>query len=236
MKLRMTWLLLLWWGFAAGSALAQRPGTTVQLPTFSSFSVGTTVSVPDRGSVYLGGIKRASTGRNEFRVPLLPFRPFRNTGIGRELSASSVHVTATIHDFEAMDEFLLSQPTAYARSLRSPPVGAAAAWAKTLRRRDPAYGTSWKVSGAAEPRGASAMSVAEARAQRLRQQDLRAAEAVEFFERGRNAEMAGKSGAAKVYYQMAARRATGQLSQQVVARLEMLSRPATARQIAQRQP
>ena len=32
-------------------------GTSVQLPTFSNFSVGTTVSVPDRGAATLGGAK-----------------------------------------------------------------------------------------------------------------------------------------------------------------------------------
>ena len=82
----------------------------MQLPTFSYFSVNTTVTVPDRGSAYLGGVNRAAEGRNEFGTPLLPFRPFRNVGIGRETSASGMWVTATIHDFDAMDRYLLSAP------------------------------------------------------------------------------------------------------------------------------
>ena len=42
----------------------QRPavGTTVQLPTLSRFSVNTTVSVPDGGTMYLGGIRRGAEG------------------------------------------------------------------------------------------------------------------------------------------------------------------------------
>ena len=43
----------------------------MQLPTFSFVTVTTTVSVPDGGTVLLGGIKRLSEGRNEFGVPLL---------------------------------------------------------------------------------------------------------------------------------------------------------------------
>jgi len=40
-------------------------GTTVQLPTFSFVTVTTTVSVPDGGTVLLGGIKRLREARNE---------------------------------------------------------------------------------------------------------------------------------------------------------------------------
>lgn len=78
-----------------------RSGTTVQLPTFQFISVTTTVSVPDGGTVLLGGIKRLSEGRNEFGVPLLskvPYinRLFRNTGIGRETDSLMMMVTPRI--------------------------------------------------------------------------------------------------------------------------------------------
>jgi general secretion pathway protein D len=67
-------------------------GTTVQLPTFNFTTVSTTVSVPDGGTVLLGGIKRLSEGRNERGVPMLskvPYinRLFRNVGIGRDTQA-----------------------------------------------------------------------------------------------------------------------------------------------------
>ncbi len=78
-----------------------RSGTTVQLPTFQFVSVTTTVSVPDGGTVLLGGIKRLNEGRNEFGVPLLskvPYinRLFRNVGIGRETDSLMMMVTPRI--------------------------------------------------------------------------------------------------------------------------------------------
>jgi general secretion pathway protein D len=76
-------------------------GTTVQLPTFSFVTVTTTVSVPDGGTILLGGIKRLSEGRNEFGVPLLnklPYinRLFSNVGIGRETQSLMMMVTPRI--------------------------------------------------------------------------------------------------------------------------------------------
>lgn len=76
-------------------------GTTVQLPTFSYVTVTTTVSVPDGGTVLLGGIKRLSEGRSEFGVPMLnqiPYinRLFKNVGIGRETQSLMMMVTPRI--------------------------------------------------------------------------------------------------------------------------------------------
>ena len=76
-------------------------GTTVQLPTFSFVTVTTTVSVPDGGTVLLGGIKRLSEGRTEFGVPILnklPYvsRLFKNVGIGRETESLMMMVTPRI--------------------------------------------------------------------------------------------------------------------------------------------
>ena len=76
-------------------------GTTVQLPTFNFTTVSTTVSVPDGGTVLLGGIKRLSEGRNERGVPMLskvPYisRLFRNVGIGRDTQSLMMMVTPRI--------------------------------------------------------------------------------------------------------------------------------------------
>jgi general secretion pathway protein D len=86
-------------------------GTTVQLPTFSVMTVNTTVSVPDGGTVLLGGIKRLSEGRNEFGVPLLskiPYinRLFKNVGIGRETQSLMMMVTPRIIIQEEEEEKL----------------------------------------------------------------------------------------------------------------------------------
>ncbi|MFG0267742.1 MAG: type II secretion system protein GspD [Rhodopirellula sp. JB055] len=76
-------------------------GTTVQQPTFAFTTVNTTVSVPDGGTILLGGIKRMSEGRNERGVPFLskiPYvsRLFRNTAVGRQSSSLMMMVTPRI--------------------------------------------------------------------------------------------------------------------------------------------
>ena len=76
-------------------------GTTVQLPTFAFTTVSTTVSVPDGGTVLLGGIKRLKEARNEQGLPLLSKLPyinrlFKNVGIGRESQSLMLMVTPRI--------------------------------------------------------------------------------------------------------------------------------------------
>ncbi|MEM8947558.1 MAG: hypothetical protein AAGD11_20460 [Planctomycetota bacterium] len=95
----------------ANTSNVVRSGTTVQLPTFEVISVATTVSVPDGGTVLLGGIKRLREGRNEFGVPLLskvPYidRLFRNVGIGRETDSLMMMVTPHIIIQEEEEERL----------------------------------------------------------------------------------------------------------------------------------
>lgn len=238
MRLSRTWVALAVIGLWAGAALAQQP-TTVQLPTYSFFNTNTTVTVPDRGSVYLGGVNRAATGRSEFGAPLLPFR---NRSIGMERSASSAWVSVWVHDFEAMDQYLLSQPTAFraAQAANSRPlmpqvasgpspyaassIGASDTW---NRRLDAAQ------QGSAGP---TAMSLAELRAKHEREQQSRSDEARKWFERGQGAEAAGKRNVARVYYQMAARRATGPLKDQIAARLDAVDSSSKTSKLAQSQP
>ncbi|MDA1051586.1 MAG: general secretion pathway protein GspD [Planctomycetota bacterium] len=86
-------------------------GTTVQLPTFSFTTVSTTVSVPDGGTVLLGGIKRLSEARAEQGVPMLnkiPYvnRLFKNVGIGRETTSLMLMVTPRIIIQEEEEEKL----------------------------------------------------------------------------------------------------------------------------------
>ncbi len=86
-------------------------GTTVQLPTVAQITVTTTVSVPDGGTVLLGGIKRLSEGRTEAGVPILnkvPYinRLFRNSAIGRETQSLMMMVTPRIIIQEEEEERL----------------------------------------------------------------------------------------------------------------------------------
>jgi general secretion pathway protein D len=92
-----------------------RSGTTVQLPTFSFVTVTTTVSVPDGGTVLLGGIKRLNEERREYGTPILdkiPYlnRLFKNVGIGRDTSSLMMMVTPRIIIQEEEEEKLGIQP------------------------------------------------------------------------------------------------------------------------------
>ncbi len=87
-------------------------GTTIQQPEFLFTTVTTTVSVPDGGTVLLGGIKRLREGRNEFGVPILskiPYinRLFKNVGIGRTTDSLMLMVTPRIIIQEEEEEKLL---------------------------------------------------------------------------------------------------------------------------------
>ncbi|MEO8493816.1 MAG: hypothetical protein ABI614_02010 [Planctomycetota bacterium] len=93
------------------NAVTTTEGTTVQLPTFSFTTVSTTVSVPDGGTVLLGGIKRLSEARTEQGVPMLnkiPYvnRLFKNVGIGRTTQSLMLMVTPRIIIQEEEEEKL----------------------------------------------------------------------------------------------------------------------------------
>lgn len=88
---------------------------TVQQPVTEIVTVSTTVSVPDGGTVLLGGIKRLREGRNMSGVPILnkiPYvsRLFKNTGVGRETESVMLMVTPRIIIQEEEEE-LLGIPT-----------------------------------------------------------------------------------------------------------------------------
>jgi type II secretory pathway component GspD/PulD (secretin)/tetratricopeptide (TPR) repeat protein len=84
---------------------------TVQQPVQEVVSVSTVVSVPDGGTVLLGGIKRLKEGRNMAGVPILnkiPYisRLFKNTGVGRETESLMLMVTPRIIIQEEEEELL----------------------------------------------------------------------------------------------------------------------------------
>ncbi|MFM7109298.1 MAG: hypothetical protein ACKOZU_12005, partial [Planctomycetaceae bacterium] len=95
-----------------GELEVQSNGTTIQLPEFLFTTVTTTVSVPDGGTVLLGGIKRLREGRNEYGVPILskiPYinRLFKNVGFGRTTDSLMLMVTPRIIIQEEEEEKLL---------------------------------------------------------------------------------------------------------------------------------
>ena len=84
------------------TAPARAQNITVQQPEVSVFSVDTVVSVPDRGSAFLGGVGSARSARNSSGI-------FRNgSSLGGDRSHAGMSVGVYIHDFAAMDEALLN--------------------------------------------------------------------------------------------------------------------------------
>ena len=84
---------------------------TVQQPVQAVLNVTTTVSVPDGGTVLLGGVKRLKEGRNMAGVPILnkiPYisRLFKNSGVGRDTESVMLMVTPRIIIQEEEEELL----------------------------------------------------------------------------------------------------------------------------------
>ena len=84
---------------------------TVQQPIQQILNVTTTVSVPDGGTVLLGGVKRLREGRKMSGVPILnkiPYisRLFKNSGVGRETESIMLMVTPRIIIQEEEEELL----------------------------------------------------------------------------------------------------------------------------------
>jgi type II secretory pathway component GspD/PulD (secretin) len=73
----------------------------LQQPVLNSINITTTATVPDGGTVVLGGLKRLSEGRNEFGPPVLSKIPwinrlFRNQAYGKEVESLLIMVTPRI--------------------------------------------------------------------------------------------------------------------------------------------
>jgi len=93
--------------FPTQNLLTTNPGDPItftqyiQQPVINTIQVQTTVSVPDGGTVLMGGIKRLSESRSEYGPPILskiPYinRLFKNVGYGREAESLLIMVTPRI--------------------------------------------------------------------------------------------------------------------------------------------
>lgn len=208
-------------------------GQSVQLPTFNVTTVNTTVSVPDRGAVMLGGIDRSRSGSVSRGVPLLGKIPgvsplFKNRGIGSETSSSRIWATARIISLEEEEELQVGRVLAERRRTG----GATPIEASPLDRQAEFLSRNIEQRQSepvADAPAAKLPSVKEIRRRNELAQQQRSSESVLFFEKGQAAEAAGKRGAAVVYYQMAARRADGEYQSQILARLDALTGAPAAR-------
>ena len=86
--------------FSANAISAQQ--IAVQQPIIGVTSVSTSVMVPDRGQVHLGGVSSAQSFRSQNGFGL------RGSNLGLSRSSRSVSATVTIIDLHEMDEAILN--------------------------------------------------------------------------------------------------------------------------------
>ena len=154
-----------------GFSTAYGQNVTVQQPVFRNFSVNTTVSVPDRGSSHIGSISRAISGHKNVGF----YRPGSAFGSIREHAGARSHVY--IHDFAAMDEYLLNQGPPFSQRESSP-------YSYLANRGKRATSVGGKTISAA---------------------NLRSAKMAHSLKLGKRAEQRGKLSIAKLHYRAAAK-------------------------------
>jgi hypothetical protein len=206
--------LLAWTGLLLLPSASVAHGQVIQLPTFRSFSVQTSVLAPDSGGAYLGGVRRASSRNTSYGLPG-GGRLFGNRSFEHSAGASLTSVHATVIDHEALDRAVLAE-AARLRPARRPHEVQADAVAQKMEAAS-------RDSSAAE---APLVSVAETRRQNAARHAAGRAEVANLIAQGDKAEANGQFGTARIYYQMARKRAGDSLQPQIAARLAALPRRA----------
>jgi hypothetical protein len=199
---------LLW---AAGVASAQNAPTTVQLPTFSFFTVRTSVLVPDSGGAYAGGMSSGYNSSNSRGLPFWSKSPWfsplgASRGIDGDVDAGGVSVHATIIDRAELDRAVLSE----AAARRAPP-SESELKADELTRNA-------RNNGESPPPG----SIAAIRAELAAEDAQQAQQAATLFAKARELEAANKPGQAKIYYRRASRHAGEELKREIAQRMSAL--------------
>lgn len=182
----------------ASAASAQ----VVQLPSLNTFSVQTSVLVPDSGNAYLGGTNRSShwmASRGPGWGPL-----GRNRGRAGGASSSGMSITATIIDNAELDALVLEE----ARAIRAE---------KGIVLADETH------SRIAVPRDSPATSVAAIKRELAAADATQEAEAEQDLKRAIAYERAGEGALARNYYRVAARKSTGVTKQQAIDRLTAIA-------------
>jgi len=95
-------------------ASGQSFNINTQQPVIRTFGVNTVVSVPDGGTMSLGGIHRSAEGRVSAGVPLLGNSPyvgplFRNQAISRQSSAGQATVSVHIISLKELEQQVLQE-------------------------------------------------------------------------------------------------------------------------------
>jgi len=101
----------------SGNAFAQQPvqpGISLQLPVVRFFDVRTAVSVPDGGTMSLGGVSRSGEFRNSAGVPILGSLPVTGRAFGNRStrgfqSAGGSSISVKIISLQEMDEDITAE-------------------------------------------------------------------------------------------------------------------------------
>jgi hypothetical protein len=184
--------------------------TVVQLPTLHTFSIRTSVLVPDSGGAYLGGTNRSSSFRNSRGTP--GWSPLdRTTSRSGAVIGSGVMVTATIIDHAELDAMVLDE----AGAIRE---------AKGIALPAPSR------PRITAPRESEApQSVAEIKRQLSAEDAEREQEAERDFAKAVAYEREGALSLARSYYRVAARKSTGPIRQKAAERLSALPKPSSSK-------
>lgn len=194
----------------------------VQLPTFRTFSISTTVAVPDRGAAYLGGVTRGSWGSSSRGVPGLSQVPglnraFTNRGYASSVSSSHAYATATIIDHAELDRMVLAEAAARrgARSTATVTEHRAAYLSKHVARAPKIIpGNVDKASNRNITTEATLLDAALARQE---------AELAGYLKRAEQAEMEGRNGSARCCYSVLLRRGSDEHKALAAERLASLA-------------
>ena len=217
--------------------------TTVQLPTFNRTTVGTSVTVPDGGTAHLGGIHRAAEASTTRGVPILSKLPganrlFQNRGIGRELGTMGMTVTPRVIDLqeEELRQTGISRDHPPRTTERvAPDQFGDGRWTDPAVAQRAAFLTRNIARHEALPAPQAAIrkdrteSLARLQQQAEQQAAARADEVERYYAEGWRAEAEGQLGVARIYYQMALRRAVGPQQAAIRARLAELDGSAPSR-------
>ena len=195
----------------------------VMLPTQRIFSTSGSVLVPDRGMTHLGSVRWAREGSTTRGVPGLAQLPgvgrlFRNQAFSREMGTSGAAVTVTIIDLHELDQQVLSQARVHLPSPEEQEIARKADFLTRNLARQSATSVPRKPVPSVRPAG-----VMEIRRQNQVAALQRQQETTEFLLKARQLDMDGKTGVARIYYQMAARRSMGAQQQVILDRLQQIN-------------
>ncbi len=217
---------------AIGASGAQ--AQVVQLPTFSSFSISTTVSVPDSGAGFVGGVSRGSWGSRSRGVPGFSNAPgasrlFTNRSSGSSVSSSGAYATAPITDHAERDRLLLDGAAARRGELGfASETDRRAAYLSEFVARSPKTSPDEPIATRREDASDAAARLAAANAEHE-------AKMAEYIKRAESAELAGRLGAARCCYDVLIRRGSAAQKRFAEQRLAALDAPLADDKLASRE-